>query len=482
MPAVLPKYIDRKELDSELGRRDPSWWVTEILGDFLWSKQREIFESVRDHRRTAVKSCHGSGKSWSAARVIAWWLSCHPPGTARVVTSAPTGDQVKAILWHEISRAHAAGNLPGRLNQTEWWLEFEGGREEMVGIGRKPAEHNPAAFQGIHERYVLVVLDEAAGIPRSLWEAADGLLSNDACRLLAIGNPTDPTSEFAVECKPGSGTNVIRISAFDTPNLTGEPVPDEVAHRLVGRAWVEEKTRKWGPGNPLYLAKVLGEFPEVSEDGLIPVSWVRQAQERELPPSQPVELGVDVGGGGDRSVIALRRGPVVRIHRRDQNPDTMQTCGNVVATIRETGAEVAKVDEIGIGRGVVDRAKEQDHPVVGVNVGQPARDAEAFANLRAEGYWGLRERFQSGEVDLDIEDDDLAAQLVDLQYKRTSSGKIQIESKDEMRRRGKPSPDEADAVMLAFIRPPEPPKKVTRVVLGRRSRERQAARNVARGR
>jgi hypothetical protein len=133
----------------------------------------------------------------------------------------------------------------------------------------------------------------------------------------------------------------------------------------------------------------------------------------------------------------------------------------VVAALKETGAAVAKVDEIGIGRGVVDRAKEQDKPVVGVNVGQAAREPEGFANLRAEGYWGLRERFQEGSIDIDPDDEDLAAQLVDLKYKRTSSGKIQIESKEELKRRGKPSPDEADAVMLAFVVPPDPePERV----------------------
>lgn len=464
--AALPRYINRAELDAELGRRDPAWWVTEVLGEHLWSKQREILESVRDNRRTAVPSCHGGGKSWLAARVCAWWIACHPPGTARVVTSAPTGDQVKAILWHEISRAHAAGKLPGRLNQTEWWLEFADGREEMVGIGRKPAEHNPSAFQGIHERYVLVVLDEAAGIPRSLWEAADGLLSNDACRLLSIGNPTDPLSEFAEECKPGSGANVIRISAFDSPNLTGESIPEELAHRLVGRAWVEEKRRRWGEGNPLYIAKVLGEFPEIAEDGLIPISWIRAAQERELPPGEPVELGVDVGGGGDRNTVAHRQGSVVRIIRRDQNPDTMRTLGNILADLRSTGATSAKVDKTGIGWGAVDRAMEvASDPsegsrsrdlvgrIKGVQVGSAAHNPEQFINLRAEIFWGLRTRFQDGEIDIDPADEDLAAQLCDLRYKTTSSGKIQIESKDEMRRRGKSSPDDADAVALAFYTP-----------------------------
>jgi hypothetical protein len=474
MPAAPALITNRAAVDAELGRRDPAWWVSYQLGDHVWSKQREILESVRDNRRTAVQSCHSSGKSWVAARIVAWWLSCHPPGEARVVTSAPTGDQVKAILWHEIGRAHALGKLPGRLNQTEWWMEFANGREEMVGIGRKPAEHNPDAFQGIHERYVLVVLDEACGIPVGLWSAADGLLSNDDCRLLSIGNPTDPVSEFAAECKPGSGANVIRIAASDTPNFTGEEVPEAVRQRLVGRTWVEEKRHRWGEDNPLYIAKVEALFPETTADGLIPLSWVRAAQERELVPSLPVELGVDVGGGGDRSVIVVRSGPVARVDPRwrTKNPDTMQTCGNVLAALRETGATAAKIDEIGIGRGVVDRAKEQGAAAVGVNVGQAASDPEAFVNLRAEIWWNLRERFQDGLIDIDPADDDLAAQLVDVRFKRTSTGKIQIESKDEMKRRGKSSPDDADGLALAFYVPPEQSPKRAAGVWGSRRRKR----------
>lgn len=460
--------INIDEAVAELGRRDPGWWVEERLGEHLWTVQHRILNSVRDNRRTAVHSCHNTGKSFVAARIAAWWIETHRPGSAFVVTSAPTGRQVRAILWREINRAHAQGRLSGRTNQTEWWLAMAAGNEEMVAFGQKPADMDPSAFQGIHSRYVLVIFDEACGIPKTLWEAADTLIANDDSRFLAIGNPDDPTSEFAEVCAPGSGWSVIGIGYNQTPSFTGEDVPQRLRHLLISPTWVEEKRRAWGEDNPLFVAKVLGRFPETTDDGLIPMQWIRDAQERHLAVGEPVELGVDVGGGGDRSVIAVRRGGVVRIERRDQNPDTMQTCGNVLSALRSTGAATAKIDEIGIGRGVVDRAREQKAPVQGVNVGQAASNAEAYANLRAEGYWGLRERFQDGTIDLDPEDEDLAAQLVDLRFKRTSSGKIQIESKDELKRRGKPSPDEADAVMLAFIQPPSGPPKQTRATWGRK--------------
>lgn len=462
--------ISLLELERSVYAHNPVKWVKDKLDGFLWSKQREILTSIVTNRRTAVQSCYGAGKSYVAGLAACWWIDSHKPGTARVVTSAPTGDQVKIILWNEIGRAHSQGKLPGRLNQTEWWLNV-GDREELVGVGRKPKDYSPSAFQGIHERYVLVILDEAAGIPKSLWEAVDGLLSNEDCRLLSIGNPEDATSEFANECKPGSGANTIQISAFDTPNLTGEDCPDEVKARLVSRIWIEEKKKKWGEENPLYIAKVKGEFPQSSKDSLIPISWVRAAQERNLLPEGKNELGVDVGGGNAANTIYNRKGPVVRRVHKDFNPDTMQTLSATLQCIESTGADIAKVDYIGIGHGAVDRAKEManDHQIkretpqrainagkiVGVEVGKPAKDSEHYVNLRAEGYWLLRERFRPDNlphesIDIDQDDEDLAAQLCAIKYK-PSAGRMQIESKMDMKARRIASPDDADAVMLSFL-------------------------------
>lgn len=448
---------------------DPVTWARERTGGHLWSKQREIAESVRDHRRTAVPSCHDAGKSYVAAQIACWWIDTHPPGEAFVVTTAPTQRQVRNILWREIGRVFATARLPGRINQTEWHRIGAAGNEEIVAFGAKPADMDTAAFQGIHARYVLVIFDEADGIPVTLHEAAEGLLSNDEARQLLIGNPVNPTSEFARCCEPGSGYNTIHISAFDTPRFTGEPIPAALVPLLVGPLWVEERKRKWGEDNPMYIARVLGQFPPHATDGLIPIQWIRDAQLREIEPGMPSELGVDVGGGNDKSVVAHRRGGHVRIIRSDTNPDTMATCGNIVKDLRTTGATIARVDMVGIGRGIVDRAREMGggddvklaalaKRIVGVNVGTKPRDEEQFSNLKAEATWGLRDWFQQGLIDLDPDDDDLAAQLVTLKNKSTSTGKNAIISKDELKRAGLPSPDRADSVVLAFMRrSPSPP-------------------------
>ena len=426
--------------------RDPIAWMSECPGAFAWSKQAEIAYSVLDHRHTAVRSCHDSGKSFIAAHLACWWIATHEPGEAFVVTSAPTMSQVRSILWREIHKAHAAGGLIGELNQTEWLVDGN-----LVAFGRKPSDYDLAAFEGIHARYVLVILDEASGIAESLWTAAETLITNEGSRLLAIGNPDDPTGPFAKVCRPNSGWNAIAISAFDTPNFTDEEVPETLRPLLVSATWVEERRARWGEGSALWTAKVLGEFPDRSDDSLIPLSWVERARERTLPADGEVMLGVDVARwGSSETVIVLRRGPVARCVHTSTGHDTMRTTGEVARALRTYGAVIAKVDEVGVGGGVVDRLREQRLPVVGLNGAARPRDRQRFANARAEGFWGLRERFERGDIDIDPDDEPLAEQLSCIQYRLDSAGRIQIESKEEMRARGIASPDRADGVMLVY--------------------------------
>ncbi len=363
--------------------------------------------------------------------------------------TAPSFKQVQAVLFREIRQAHRAGKLPGVMNETEWKIDGQ-----LVALGRKPADYDPDAFQGIHALYVLVILDEACGIPEALWVAAETLTANEGSRILAIGNPDDPGSHFARVSAPGSGWHAIRIDGYSSPNFTDERVPDELRGLLLSPTWVEERKRSWGEDSPLFVSKVRGEFPEEADDALIPLSWIRAAQARyENSPEEPeakLVLGVDVARfGSDETVIVARRGDRAWIVGRHRMKDTMATTGRVVRAIHDLGATEARVDVVGIGAGVVDRLKEQHEPVIGLNAGAAPRDRKRFANARAEWCWGLRERFERGEIAI-CPDDELAAQLAGLRYEIDSHGRIQIESKEDMRSRGIASPDIADALMLAF--------------------------------
>ncbi|MFI0768617.1 hypothetical protein ACH4TQ_27580 [Streptomyces sp. NPDC021218] len=457
----LQRKVDRKNLKqrARLYAHNPVGWVVQRLRQTVWSKQQQIMESVRDNRRTAVRSCHGVGKSHTASLVAAWWLDTHPPGTAFVVTSAPTFAQVRAILWRYIRRTHRRGQLAGRVNQTEWHID-----DELVAFGRKPADHDESAFQGIHARYVLVILDEACGIPEQLWIAADALTTNVDCRILAIGNPDNPSSHFRKVCLPGSGWHVIGISAFESPNLTGEEVPDAVAQALVGREWVEEKAREWGEDNPLYKSKVLGEFSQDAPNQVVRASDVARCRiDPEARPAaeelEPVELGVDVGGGGDETVIRERRGRRAGREWRAHTDRPEKIAPLVLAAIKETGATAVKVDSIGVGFGVIGelrnmagRGLHQAH-IQAVNVGEKASEPGKFVNLRAEIWWevgrGLSERRGWDLSGMDNADA-AVAQLLEPRWDADPQGRIRVEKKEEVIKRLGRSPDNADALLLAF--------------------------------
>jgi hypothetical protein len=448
-PGWLQHALDAFSDDEDPYRADPVSWVEQRLGEQLWSTQREIAEAVRDHRYVAVPSCHDSGKSFLASRLVAWWISVHPPGEAFAVTTAPTTAQVEAILWREIRGAHAKGDLAGRLTlDARWYLAGE----QLVAYGRKPQDYAATGFQGIHARHVLVVIDEACGVPRTLFDAVDSLATNEGARVLAIGNPDDGAAHFAAICQPGSGWHVIRINGLETPNFTDEHVSAEVSDLLLSPTWVDERRQRWGEASPVYRSKVLGEFPDVGEDTLIAPGLVLEAQARNLPPEGELQFGIDVARyGKDETTIYRANGGHVRLAWHGHAQDTMTTAGHVARLLRASGGAHAVVDEVGVGAGVLDRLAEMGLPVEGFNGGERPDDVEAFVNARAESYWRLREMFEQGAIDLDPVDEELAAQLCSIKWDVDSRGRVRVERKEDMRRRGLPSPDRADALAMALL-------------------------------
>jgi len=437
---------------------DAVGWVDSKLGEFLWSKQREIAESVIANRYTGVQSCHDSGKSFIASRLACWWIDTHPPGEAFIVTSAPTQTQVEAILWREIGRAFRKGGLGGRITSgmvPQWKLGTE-----IVGYGRKPQdltnrEEAMAAFQGIHARFVLIILDEAGGIPKWLFDAADSLATNESARVLAIGNPDDPHSHFVSKVmQPASGWNRITIDGYETPNFTGEAVPDDLRDLLLSEMWVEERKQRWGENSPLFTSKVRGRAPEISDTTVFAPSLLRAAQLNELPGTAPGQYGCDIARmGEDQTAVYRNRGGVIREVAVVGKQDTMATTGLIAKLLRLRSDVPAQIDAVGVGAGVFDRLREQGLPAFEFNAGSRPVDTDRFINRRAEVFWSLRERMEDEEVDLapEGEDDDLIAELGSLRYFLDSRGRIGIESKEEMRKRGLPSPDRADAAAMSTV-------------------------------
>lgn len=460
---------------------DPVDWIEDRLGATTWSRQQDIARSVHEHPRTAVQASHSVGKSWLAARIAAWWIDSHPIGDAFVLSTAPSQAQVDAILWRELRRAHAAADLPGRLtagSHPKWFIG-----DELVALGRKSAdmanaEEAAASLQGIHARYLLLLIDEAAGVPPWVWDAFDSMATNEHARILAIGNPTDPESRFAQVCAPGSGWHVEEVSAFDTPAFTGEEVPAEVAEQLVSPAWVERMRKQWGEGSARWTSRVLGQFPDEADDTLISRQWVKAAQARTLPaevPGTPGAFGCDIArAGGDETIVYLNRGGVARLVHRSQGHELMRTTGAIMSLLRDGFSEwAAVVDAIGIGAGVYDRLREQGANVVGFVASERAQRPDRFVNRRAELFWDLREAMREGLLDLDPADEELASQLVAIRFHETSRGLIQIESKADMKRRGVSSPDRADSLAMSLVggrwRPwvPPSPEDEARAALAR---------------
>lgn len=445
---------------------DPAGWVAQRLGGFLWSKQREIAEAVVEHRRVAVRSSHGVGKSFTVAQLAAWWTDIHPPGQAIVVSTAPTYKQVHVVLWEEIRAAHRRADLPGKVTLDDEWKIGD----ILVGFGRKPADHDEHGFQGIHRRYVLVILDEACGIPAQLWTAAEAITTNADCRIVAIGNPDDPSSEFAKVCKPGSGWHVIGISSFDTPHFTGEDVPAELLPLLPSVEWVEDAKKRWGEQSPLYQSKVLGEFPANPTDTVVPLAWAEACTKLEDPIADDgtVALGVDIGAGGDETVICARFGARAEIIERNQSRDPMEVTGLIVQAIHATAATSVKIDVIGWGWGVwgrlVELGQEGVHgaEIHAVNVGESSCDPVRFPLLRDQIWWEIgRELSEHRAWDLSSVGDDALAQLTAPKYKLDSRGRVKVEPKADTKERLGRSPDDADALLLAFYEPPiDPPDEI----------------------
>lgn len=433
-------------------QQDPLFFSTYVLGgEQPWEKQKEIMQSTRQKLRTVVVSGYCNGKTWIAARTVLWFLLSFPHSI--VISTAPTARQVENVLWAEIRRQYKDSKLPlgGEVLKTQVKID-----DDWFAIGLSTDE--PTRFQGFHSRHLLIVFDEAAGVDRIIWDAAEGQMAGAHARWLAIGNPIAPSGPF-YEAANGTLWNTINISCLDSPNVTSGRI---IYPKLVTTRWIEERKSEWVENSPHYQSKVLGRFPQSSEFGLIPLDWIEKANLRTEaiePQEGEKRIGVDVArSGADRTVLIYRQGQLVRHVKAYQNINTMETVGRVIRFVKKCEAEWidVMVDVIGIGAGVVDRLHEQGFGVCGVNFGDKMCNKKRFANTRAQCYWMLKEALNpESENPLAIpkKPTSLCSELAAIEWSADSAGHIKIEPKEDVKKRLGRSPDYADALALTYVRP-----------------------------
>jgi hypothetical protein len=444
-------------------KRDPIVFARRILGQDPWSVQQEILKSVATNPLTAVKSCHASGKTYNAAAVALWALARWPESL--VITTAPTFRQVK-VLWGEIAEARKRSRIAfPEPNATELKL---GDKRYAVGL----STNDPNKFQSYHAAHVLILADEAQGILSAIWEAVEGIRAGGDVRVLMQGNPTVTGGNY----QDAFGRNraiwkTFTISAFDTPNLRGTTIEQLLAMSdddlaispapyLVTRRWVKERYLRWGPNHPMYRARVLGEFPEQSELSVYSLAWI-EAANQEAPPIpndgkvRVIQVGIDVAGPGeDETVMVARVGGVIIDQHAWSLPDPRGALTAALGNLRQKrGLQMGPVvvDSVGIGYHVATHLADQGYSVYAFNAGSGPMDAEHFVNAKAEAYWSLREWLERGGI-AGLTDEEMQAQLAGIRYRHTAAGRVEIESKEDAKKRGQSSPDRAEALVMAFAR------------------------------
>ena len=466
----------RKESQKKIYRRDPEAWYADVLDGRWWSKQREIAWSFADPEKnqtmTVVKSCNGIGKTAIAGDLATWLIAVNDPMELSIIATAPIFSQIGTGLFRYITdnynAAKSAGFLiPGRFvaDPAIKVAREGGGNDKAVMQAKRPADNNLiSSFQGIHDGVVAVFMDEAGGLPEDLWIGANAVTTNEYARILAIGNPDSLHTAFHArftERERYRDWHTISISAYDSPNLTGEiihPDPEKdkaIKSHLVQKSWVEMMERQAHPN--VVLAKVHGEFPKDSSTSFFPQHAMATAYNTEInPDGADVILGVDLAfGGEDDTWIYENRGGRVRALEKIQYEDDYMKLARQVHNIAKVrGASELRVDAGGTGKGIYSLLETEfsgEYALIGLQGGKASPDNSQWAQMRAYMYDDARRQMQSGLIDLDYEDKALRGQMPRPTYEINPRGAIQITQKQEMRKRGLSSPDELDAAIMSIV-------------------------------
>lgn len=423
--------------------------------------QKDTLDAVAHHNRVAMKASKGPGKTTVLVWILWWYLRTrlHP----RIVCTSITRENLFANLWTEAAKWYGrslmlqalfeiTGNvIRSRQHPATWWAQARAWPKEA------DKERQADSLAGLHEDYVLVLLDEVGGYPQAIVDTAEAVLANAGkpalhggvteAKVVMAGNPTD---------LEGPLWNAFRGNArklWHPIEINGDPENPKRARR-VSETWARELIDKYGRDHPIVRINVLGEFPLTQSNKLLGPEQVENAQRRVVPRAAytdyPRILGVDVGRseGRNRTVIQPRQGPVAFPARILRVNDTMTVVDVVVQVIKSFKPHACFIDVIGVGGGVYDRLRELGYDVVGINSALPASN-KRYLNRRAQMWWEMAEWVKERGC-LPSKAEQLKTDLCAPTWWITPAGKIQVEGKDELEDRGFESPDEGDGLALTF--------------------------------
>jgi len=447
----------------------PIAFVQDIIKAKPDKEQSKILQSVAENQMTTVRSGHGVGKSTVEAWVVIWFMMTRP--FPKIPCTAPTQHQLFDILWAEVSKW--IRNNPLLQKELIWTKEkvyMKGYSEEWFAVARTASK--PDALQGFHADDVLYIIDEASGVDDKIFEPVLGSLSTSGAKLLMCGNPTQLSGFFY------DSHNKNRAS-YATFHIDGRK------SSRVSQDFVQTIINMYGEDSDVFRVRVAGDFPLQEDDIFIPLSLIESSIMTECClPQKPhiVHIGADIARfGDDKTVIGYKIDEKVIFYKKRQGQDTMKTADDIILLGEQLVQKYhiiqpipVKIDDGGVGGGVVDRLRQikRNQPerfwwleIYPVKFGQRIKHKHYYDSttyMMAVVKKLLQPYDEQGNqkaIELILpNDDDMVAQLSGRKYFITENSKIRIESKKDMKKRGRSSPDEADCVLLLCL-PVKPPKK-----------------------